>query len=128
MAPLAWAPARLVKGPAAQQVAADGGEGEPGGVGGEWARKARQGPIVPVGEDLFGLGVAAVAFLGLEHGERRFGEGSVVAPGGEQFVLALPGPAVEVFDPADYEAGQLPFAQGFSLADWLRRRLLCHGC
>jgi len=59
----------------AQQVAADGGEGEPGGVGGEGSRRqVREGTVRPVGEDLLGLGVAAVVLLGLEHHERGVGE------------------------------------------------------
>jgi hypothetical protein len=38
-----------------------------------------QGPVGLVGEDLFGLGVAAVVFFGLEHREGRVGEQGVVA-------------------------------------------------
>jgi hypothetical protein len=61
----------------------------------------RQRPVSPVGEDLFGLGVAAVLLLRLDQGERGVGEHGVVAPDGEQLVLAPGGRRVEVFDPAD---------------------------
>ena len=74
----------------AQQVAADGGTGQPGGVGGERpAGQVGEGAVTPVREDLLGLGVAAVMLFGLEHHERGVGEDGVVAPGSEQF--ALPG-------------------------------------
>src|SRR5439155_6938129 len=90
----------------AQQVAADGGERQPGGVGGERAGgQVGEGAVGPVGEDLLGLGVAAVVFFGLKHREWRVGEDGVVAPGGEQFALARSGLAVEVFDPADDQPG-----------------------
>ena len=95
-----------------QQVVADGGAGQPGGVRGERARgQVRQGPVGQVGEDLFDLGVVAVVLLGLEGGERGVGEDGVVTPGGEQFALARGGLAVEVFDPADDQPGgdRLPF-------------------
>src|SRR5262245_22986930 len=62
----------------------------------------REGAVTPVGEHLLGLGVAAVLLLGLEHHERRIGEDGVVAPGGEQLILA---PGIEVFDAADDQAG-----------------------
>jgi hypothetical protein len=66
----------------------------------------RQRPFSPVGEQLLDDGVAAVVFLGLEHGERGVGEHGVVAPGGEQLALAFGGPGVEVFDPADDQPGR----------------------
>jgi hypothetical protein len=59
-----------------------------------------QGPVGPVSEDLFGLGVAAVVFFCLEHGERGIDEHCVVAPGGEQFFLPGRG-GVQVTDEAD---------------------------
>ncbi len=103
VAPRALAQARLAKVPtAAQQVAADGGECEPSGVGGEGARwQMREGAVGPAGEDLLGLDVAAVLLLGPDSLERRVGEDDVVAPGGEQ--LALPGSrfAAEVLHAAD---------------------------
>ena len=54
---------------------------EPGG-------QVRQGAVGPVREDLLDLGVVAVVLLGLEHHERGVGEHGVVAPDGEQLVLA----------------------------------------
>jgi len=74
----------------------------------------RERAVGPVGEDLLGLGVAAVLLLGLEGLERRVGEDGMVAPGGEQ--LTLPGgcPGVEVLDPADDQPGGdgLPLLRG----------------
>jgi hypothetical protein len=63
--------------------------------------QVRQGAVGPVREHLLDLGVVAVPGLGLEHLERGVGEDGVVAPDGEQLVLAFAGLAVEVFDPAD---------------------------
>src|SRR5229473_7767629 len=73
-----------------------------------------QGTVGPVREDLFYLGVVAVLGLGLDQGERGVGEYGVVAPEGEQFVLAAGGLAVAVFDPADDQPGGdgLPFLRG----------------
>ena len=51
--------------------------------------QVRQGPVGQVGEHLLHLGMVTVVFLGLEGGERGVGEDGVVAPGAEQFVLAL---------------------------------------
>ena len=76
------------------------------------SRQVSERPVGPVGEDLLGLGVAAVLLLGLQHRERRVGEDSVVTPGAEQFTLAGCGLAVEVADAADDEAG----GDGLSLA------------
>ena len=67
--------------------------------------QVREGPVGPVGEQLFHLGVAAVVGFGLDGRERGAGEHGVVAPDGEQFVLALGGRAVQVFDPADEQPG-----------------------
>jgi hypothetical protein len=64
-----------------------------------------QGAVGPVREYLFYLGVVAVLGLGLDQGEWGVGEHGVVAPEGEQFVLAAGGLAVEVFDPADDQPG-----------------------
>ena len=80
----------------AQQVAADRGQRELGRVGREAARQVGQRAVGPVGEDLLGLGMAAVLLLGLQHGERRVGEDRVVPPGGDQLALAGGGVAVEV--------------------------------
>jgi len=56
---------------------------------------------------LFSQQVVAVLFLGLDGRlERGVGEYGVVAPDGQQLVLALPGLAVEVFDPADQSGGR----------------------
>ena len=45
----------------------DGRDGEPGGVGGEFAgRQVREGAVVQVGEKLLDDGVAAVLLLGLD--------------------------------------------------------------
>jgi hypothetical protein len=60
-----------------------------------------EGAVGPVREDLLDHGMIPVVALGLGHHERGVGEYGVVAPDREQLVLALPGPAVEVFDPAD---------------------------
>ena len=70
-----------------------------------------EGPVTPVGEDLLGLGVAAVMLFGLEHHERGVGEDGVVAPGSEQFALPGGGLWVEVVDAADDQPGGdgLPF-------------------
>jgi len=65
--------------------------------------------VGPVGEDLLGLGVAAVVLLSLEHRERRVGEDGVVPPGGEQLALSGCRLRVEILDPAD---GRLPRANG----------------
>ena len=100
----------------AQQVVADRGACEPGGVGGERAGgQVGERAVGPVGEDLLGLGVATVVLLGLDELIRRVGEDGVVPPGGEQ--LALPGGrgvAVEVTDAADDEPGGygLPLLRG----------------
>ena len=51
-----------------------------------------QGTVGPVGEDLLDDGVVAVLLLGLEHHERGVGEHGVVAPDGEQLVLAFARP------------------------------------
>ena len=76
--------------------------------------QVRQGTFGPVREYLFYLGVVAVLGLGLDQGERGVGEHGVVAPDGEQLVLALPGAVVEVFDPADDQPGGdgLPLLRG----------------
>jgi hypothetical protein len=63
------------------------------------------GAIGPVREHLFHHRVVAVLRLGLERLERRVGEDGVVAPDGEQLVLAFAGLAVEVLDPADDQPG-----------------------
>jgi hypothetical protein len=56
-----------------------GGDGQPGGVGGELPRgQVRQRPVGPVGEDLLDDGVAAVVLLGLDGLERRVGEDRMV--------------------------------------------------
>jgi len=52
-------------------------------------RQVGQRPVVPVGEDLPGLGMTAVAFLGLEQHEWRIGEHGVAA----QAVNSSPCPA-----------------------------------
>ena len=52
----------------------------------------------PVGEDLLGLSVAAVAFFGLVQGEGGVGEHGMVALGGEQLIPPGGGLGVEVFD------------------------------
>jgi hypothetical protein len=49
--------------------------------------------------------MVAVLLLGLDEGKRGIGEHRVVAPDGKQLVLALGGLVVEVFDPADDQAG-----------------------
>ena len=64
-----------------------------------------QGTVGPVREYLSDQGMVAVVLLGLNRHERGVGEYGVVAPEREQFVLALPGLAVEVFDPADDQPG-----------------------
>ena len=64
-----------------------------------------QGPVGPVREDLFYDGMVPVVALGLEHHERAVGEVGMVAPGGEQLVLALGGLAVLVADSADDRPG-----------------------
>ena len=62
-----------------------GGDGQPGGVGGELPRgQVRQRPVGPVGEDLLDDGVAAVVLLGLDGLERRVGEDRMVPPYREQ--------------------------------------------
>ena len=48
-----------------------------------------QRTVGPVREDLLDHGMVAVLLLGLEHHERGVGEHGVVAPDGEQLVLAL---------------------------------------
>ncbi len=60
------------------------------------------------------MGVVAVLLLGLKQGERGVGEHGVVAPGGEQLVLAGGGRAVKVTDPADDQPGGdgLPLLRG----------------
>ena len=78
-------------------------------------RQVSERAVGPVSEDLLGLSVATVVFLGLDQGERRVGEDGVVAPGGEQ--LALPGGRgldVEVLNAADDQPGGdgLPFLRG----------------
>jgi len=67
--------------------------------------QVRQGPAGQVREDLLDLGVVAVLGLGLGQDERGVGEDRVVAPHGEQFILAAGGLAVAVFDPADDQPG-----------------------
>jgi hypothetical protein len=63
----------------AEQVVRHGGDGQPGGVGGELPRgQVRQRPVGPVGEDLLDDGVAAVVLLGLDGLERRVGEDRMV--------------------------------------------------
>ena len=71
---------------------------EPGG-------QVRERAVGPVGEDLLGLGVAAVVLFGLEHHERGVGEHRVVAPGGEQLALPGGGLLIEVADAADDQPG-----------------------
>jgi hypothetical protein len=46
-----------------------------------------------------------VLLLGLERHERGVGEYRVIAPDGEQLILAFAGSAVEVFVPADDQPG-----------------------
>ena len=58
-------------------------------------------PLGSVREDLFDLGVVAVVLFGLDHHEPGVGEHGVVAPEGEQLVLARGGLLVQVPDPAD---------------------------
>jgi hypothetical protein len=55
----------------AEQVVREGGDGQPGGVGGERAIwQVGQGPVVQVSEELLDNGAAAVLFLGLDQLER----------------------------------------------------------
>jgi hypothetical protein len=90
----------------AGQVVADSRAGQPRGVGGEVPRgQVGQGAVAEVGEDLLDDGVVAVMGLGLDGLERRVGEDGVVAPAGEQLVLAGGGLAVEVADAADDQPG-----------------------
>ena len=99
----------------AQQVAGDGGAGQPRGIGGKRARwQVRERPIAPVGEDLLHDGVVAVLVLGLDQLERGVGEDGVVAEDGEQLVLARGGLLVQVADPADDQPGgdRLPLLRG----------------
>ena len=73
----------------AGQVVADGGQGQPGGIGREVPRRqVRERPGAQVCEDLLDDGVVAVLRFGLDHLERRVGEQGVVAPDGKQLVLA----------------------------------------
>ena len=58
-------------------------------AGNEPEGRCASGPVGPVREHLFHLGVVAVVFLGLEGRERGVGEHGVVAPDGEQLALAL---------------------------------------
>ena len=98
VAPRALAQARLARDPAARSRLC--------AIGGERARgQVSQGPVGPVREDLLDDGVVAVLLLGLDEGKRGIGEHRVVAPDGKQLVLALGGLMVEVFDPADDQAG-----------------------
>ena len=68
-------------------------------------RQVSERAVGPVSEDLLGLSVATVVFLGLDQGERRVGEDGVVAPGGEQLALPGGGRGVQVADPADDQPG-----------------------
>ena len=89
-----------------EQVVRDGGDGQPGGVGGELPRgQVGEGPVVEVVEELLDDSVAAVLLLGLDELERGVGEDGVVAPGREQ--LALPGCRLRVLvaDAPDDEPG-----------------------
>ena len=61
--------------------------------------------VTPVGEDLLGLGVAAVVLFGLDGLERGVGEHGVVAPGGEQLTLPRDSFLAEVADTADDQPG-----------------------
>ena len=67
--------------------------------------RCASGPVAPVGGDLFGLGMAAVVLLCLEHDERGVGEHGVVAPDGEQLPLSGGRPGTEVADAADDQPG-----------------------
>jgi len=69
-------------------------------------REVGERPVVPVREDLLDDRVVAVLPFGLDQLERGVGEDGVVAPDGEQLVLALGGLLVEVADPADDEGGR----------------------
>ena len=51
--------------------------------------QVRQGAAAQVREDLLDDGVVTVLRFGLDHLEGRVGEQGVVAPDGEQLVLAL---------------------------------------
>ena len=89
----------------AGQVVRDGGDGEPGGVGGELpGRQVRERSVGAVGEELLDDRVVAVLVLGLDELERGVGEDGVVAPGGEQLALARCGLGL-VADAADDEPG-----------------------
>jgi hypothetical protein len=70
-----------------------------------------QGPVGPAGEDLLGLGVAAVVFFGLQHHDRGIGEQGVVAPGGEKLALARGRFLVQVLDAADDQQGSGVFRE-----------------
>ena len=86
----------------AQQVVRDSGAGQPGGVGGEEPDgRCASGPSVTSAKTCSTIGVVAVLSLGLDQLERGVGEDGVVAPGGEQLVLAGGGLRVQVADPAD---------------------------
>ena len=61
----------------------------------------RERPVGDVGEDLLHDRVVAVLSLSLQELERGVSEERVVAPGGEQLVLARGGLLVQVADPAD---------------------------
>lgn len=72
----------------AGEVVCHGGEGEPGGVGGEPARRqVGEGSVDEIGEDLFDDGVVAVSLVGGDGGQVGVGQEGVVAPGWEQFFL-----------------------------------------
>ena len=74
----------------AQQVMGDGRDDEPGGVGIEnTGRETGERAGAQVGDDLLDDGVVAVLALGLDQFERRVRENGVVAPDGEQLVLAF---------------------------------------
>ncbi|MFI7702604.1 hypothetical protein [Nonomuraea sp. NPDC049480] len=65
----------------------------------------RERPVDQVGVDRLLHGVITMLFLGLKQRIRAVGEDRVVAPGGEQFVLAASGLRVEPLDPADDQPG-----------------------
>jgi hypothetical protein len=64
-------------------------------------RRYARGPVIQVGEDLLHDGVVTVLPLGLDELGRRAGEDGVVAPGGEQLILALRLLLVPAADAAD---------------------------
>ena len=87
-----------------QQIAGDGGAGQPGGIGrekrdGRWA----SGPSFQSAKTCSTIAWSRCCSLRLDQLERRIGEHGVVAPGREQ--LILPRRLVLVADPADDQPG-----------------------